>query len=84
MDRRRPRKNRHASKKEQLVPVRIKAGEARPSQYTAKTPVLALVNVETGEVRGEVVTRRPRSPEETISKFPGQPRRHCRERPAHG
>ena len=49
-------KNRHASKKENLVPVRIQPGEGRPNQYTDKTAVLALVKTETGEVRGEVVT----------------------------
>jgi hypothetical protein len=63
-------KNKHASKKENLVPVRLKAGEPRPSQYTAKTPVLALVNVETGEVRGHVVTETTVTGG-TISKFLG-------------
>ncbi len=49
-------KNRHASKKESATPVRIKPGEARPNQLTPKIPVLALVNTDTGEVVGEVVT----------------------------
>jgi transposase-like protein len=51
-------KNRHASKKslDNVVPVKIKPGEARPNQFTDKTAVLALVNTDTGEVVGEVVT----------------------------
>jgi hypothetical protein len=49
-------KNRHASKKENVAGVKIKPGEGRPNQLTDKTAVLALMNTDTGEVVGEVVT----------------------------
>jgi transposase-like protein len=49
-------KNVHASKLAALRPEKIDAGEGRPNQHTDKTPVLALVNRETGEVVTEVVT----------------------------
>jgi len=49
-----PRNDHH--KKPEVEPVRLESGQARPNQKTAKTPVLALVNKETGEVRAQVVT----------------------------
>jgi transposase-like protein len=48
-------KNRHASKVAAIEPERIGGGVGRPNQHTDKTPVLALVNRETGEVRAQVV-----------------------------
>lgn len=48
-------KNRHAAKNAELKPRRMAPGELRVNQKTDKTPVLALVNPETGEVRSHVV-----------------------------
>jgi transposase-like protein len=64
-------KNKHASKKAaKVVPVRVQPGAQRPNQHTDKTAVLALVNTETGEIRGEVVTDTTVTGA-TVSKFLG-------------
>jgi len=65
-------KNKHASKKklDNITPVRLNPGEPRPNQMTDKTAVLALVNTDTGEVVGEVVTETTVTGN-TISKFFG-------------
>jgi transposase-like protein len=55
-------------RKPEVEPVRLESGSARPNQMTKKTPVLALVNKETGEVRTEVVTSVNRG---NIGKFLG-------------
>jgi transposase-like protein len=38
-----------------VEPVPFRPGESRPNQHTNKTPVLSLINAETGEVRSRVV-----------------------------
>jgi len=46
---------RHAKKRAELKPERMKPGEPRANQKTDKQPILSLVDTETGEVRTHVV-----------------------------
>jgi transposase-like protein len=49
-----PKNNKH--RKPKVEPVPLQPGAARPNQMTAKTPVVTLINAETGEARSAVVT----------------------------